>query len=167
LTRHGKQLVASIYVLSDFDTTLAAQKLIALHSTAKPPPDLGQAKRLVEDLFISMPDNFIELMYGQLDRSTQRVVASARAYLAEAATRDWVEKQNRQHGVAPRYAMARAQYDRVLRENSHGERAEVTAKSARQWVKRWRKRWGVKRGRLKTSDVLSPGLLVDKVAGLT
>ena len=167
LTPYGEQLVASIYVLTEFDTSLAAQKLISLHSTSEPSPNLHQARRLVEDVFISMPENFAELMYGPPDLRTQRLVAVARAYIAEAATRDWVEKQNEQHGVAPHYASARAQYDSALSSCSSAPQAEVAAKSARQWVKRWRRRWGVKCGKLKTSDVLSPGLLVDKVALLS
>ena len=168
LTPYREQLVAAIYVLSEFDTSLAAQKLISLRSTSEPSPNLGQARRLVEDVFISMPENFAELLYGPPpDLYTQRLVAAARAYIAEAATRDWVEKQNEQHGDALHYASARAQYEPALSSCSGAPQAEVTAKSARQWVKRWRRRWGVKRGKLKTRDVLSPGLLVDKVAWLS
>lgn len=167
LTPYGEQLAASIYVLSEFDTSLAAQKLISLHSTSEPSPNLHQARRLVEDVFMSMPENFAELMYSPPDLRAQKLVAVARAYIAEAATRGWVEKQNEQHGVAPHYASARVQYESALSSCSIAPQAEVTAKSARQWVKRWRRRWGVKRGKLKTSDVLSPGLLVDKIALLS
>ena len=94
LTPYGEQLVAAIYVLSEFDTSLAAQKLVSLHSTSEPSPNLRQARRLVEDVFISMPENFAELLYAPPDLRTQRLVAAARSYIAEAATRDWVEKQN-------------------------------------------------------------------------
>ena len=121
----------------------------------------------MEDVFISMPENFAELLYGPPDLRTQRLVAAARAYIAETATRDRVEKQHEQHGVAPHYASARAQHESALSSCSGAPQAEVTAKSARQWVKRWRRRWGVKRGKLQTCDVLSPGLLVDKLAWLS
>ena len=86
--------------------------------------------------------------------------------MAESMTRDWVEQQNVEHGIAPSALEARACYDQVRRGSTAEGRDAPSAQAARQWTRRWQKRWAAKRGKLRRQEPLAPGLILEKVAQL-
>lgn len=164
LTARAEQVVGGIYVLSNYNRCLAAQKLIALHSAKSPCPSLLQAERLVEDIFMALPDDFAAHIHYPEGMAMQHVATEVRRYVAEAKTRDWVEQQNKEHGVAPTSLDARAQYEAALSSAGQDGGTLLSPRSARKWTRRWQRRWGVMRGKLRKQEPLDPKLVSDKVA---
>ena len=163
LTPHDEKLVVSVYVISNWDTALAAQRLIDLQGhRGADVPSLAHAKQLVEDIFLIIkPDDFAEQLHDPVDPATQRLVTEARRYIAEARTVDWVAEQNTMHGVAPGSAMVRDHFDELLHATMSGHCA-AGQRGGKQWARRWSRRWGVKRGRLAKQAPISAEMTAAK-----
>ena len=149
------RLVAAVFALTDYDADMAGRVLLSLGVAAWPVQDLDRAKRAVEDAFIRQPDDFAATMQTppDNDHASKRLAATARRLIGEAKTRDWVERQNLDHGVAPSSLRARAYFDTVHNDGNQGD-AFVSPKHARQWARRWGRRWGVKRGKVHRQEPL-------------
>ena len=85
----------------------------------------------------------------------------AQAFLAEAATEQWVYDCNTNHGQAP------SAMDTFLKweEAFHGQKLDIGVPNKRmvnKWVQRWRARWGVRRKVLKQVVSRDPAVLRDK-----
>lgn len=90
----ARRTTLAVYVLSNYNIALAVRVACRL-STYKRPEDAGfPTAAALEELFLeSPPTDWLE--FGEL--AAQR----AHAFLAEAATSDWVRDCNVLHGVAP------------------------------------------------------------------
>lgn len=166
LTKHQEHLVSGIYVLSEYDARVAASKLVSLHPQGDS-LSLEEAERLVEDIFVSLPDGFAADVCNPSDKAWKLVNKAAHAYLAGHKTVCWVERQNVMHGVAPTSTAVRDHFEDVLRE-ARGQGAEVavsnmTKPCARIWAARWCRRWGVRRGTLQKVEPLDATVIRAKV----
>ena len=121
----------------------------------------AEAERTVEDIFLTMPDDFPTKVWDPLDAAMKRICSAAHSFLAEFATFEWVANQNEEHGVAPSSVAARTQYEESL---GIAGLASTSCKSARRWVRRWRRRWPVTRGKLQVAEPLAPGEIEAKAA---
>ena len=161
LTPTAERLVVGVYVLSDYNTTQAAQKLMSFKSTGASCSTLLEAERLVEDIFMSMPDDFVANILCAEDPATKRIAAAARSYIAESRTVDWVEQQNLARGIAPSSVAARIQFEELSHAHAPAS-SSIGLRGARQWARRWSRRWAVKRGNLHRQEPLDTQVLVDK-----
>ena len=155
ITAVTARLVAAVFALSNYDADLAAKVLLSHGVADWPVKDLDRAKRTVEDAFLRQPDDFAATMQTPPDNNhvTRRLAETARRLIGEAKTRDWVQKQNVDHGVAPSSLSARAYFDTVYKDGDRGD-AFMSPKHARQWARRWGRRWGVKHGRVHRQEPL-------------
>jgi hypothetical protein len=159
-TQFASRSVVAVYMLSEYDEALAAKKLLSFCRVGSPVPCNQEAECLVKDMVVAMPDAFIESRFDPHGSVAERLVSSAKRYIAEAKTVEWVAVQNMQHGVAPSSLGARAEFDRMhLLDDS-----PTAAKTARQWARRWKRRWCVSRGRLRREEPMTKGTVTGKVS---
>ena len=160
-TKIAATSVVAVYVLSEYDISMAAQKLLTLPRVGYPSPSCQLAERLAEDMFLAMADDdhFIGSLFDPCGSAARRLVSSAKRFIAEARTYRWVARQNESHGVAPHSLQARAEFNRLL---GTGNGSSSSVKSARQWVRRWKRRWGVTRGKLRQQEPVTAETIKEK-----
>ena len=165
LTPYMERLVAAVFVLSNYDATVAAQQLLAFKKPKEMGVTLQEAQRLAEDMFAELPDDFAATVSMPDDVAIERLAHAAKRFIAGHGTRQWVEQQNRVQGLAPGATAARQQYERLLQGSGVSCQSALPARSTRQWASPWRKRWwGVKRGRLCRQGLTDPDAIVAKAA---
>ena len=128
ITEYQERLVSAIYILSGCKSLPAAHKFMHLQTGEAKSLGLAQAERTVEDIFLTMPDDFPTKVWDPLDAARKRICSAAHSFLAEFATFEWVAKQNEEHGVAPSSVAARTQYEKSL---DTAGLASTSCKSAR------------------------------------
>lgn len=161
ITEYQERLVSAIYILSGCKSLPAAHKFMHLQTKGAKSLSFAEAERTVEDIFLTMPDDFPTKVWDPLDAAMKRICSAAHSFLAEFATFEWVANQNEEHGVAPSSVAARTQYEESL---GIAGLASTSCKSARRWVRRWRRRWPVTRGKLQVAEPLAPGEIEAKAA---
>ena len=163
ITPHQERLVSAVYVLAGCEVDAAAQRLMSLRPDGANTLSFAQAERLVEDIFLSMPENFAAHVWDPPDAAMSRVCAAARRFLAQSKVFEWVGEQNLDHGVSPSSVDARDKYDEFMLVDSaaSGQSSRSTVKS---WARRWSRQWGVKRGKIKQAEPLDPDNVADKAA---
>ncbi|CAL1129654.1 unnamed protein product [Cladocopium goreaui] len=137
----ARRTTLAVYVLSNYNIALAVRVACRL-STYKRPEDAGfPTAAALEELFLeSPPTDWLE--FGEL--AAQR----AHAFLAEAATSDWVRDCNVLHGVAPSSMDVFLHWEHAF----IGHQLDVGVPPRRyvnKWAQKWRARWGVRRKVLK------------------
>ncbi|CAL1169825.1 unnamed protein product [Cladocopium goreaui] len=151
----ARRTTLAVYVLSNYNIALAVCVACRL-STHKRPEDAGfPTAAALEELFLeSPPTDWLE--FGEL--AAQR----AHAFLAEAATSDWVRDCNVLHGVAPSSMDVFLHWEHAF----IGHQLDVGVPPRRyvnKWAQKWRARWGVRRKVLKQVVHKDPAVLKAKV----
>ena len=151
----ARRTTLAVYVLSNYNIALAVRVACRL-STYKRPEDAGfPTAAALEELFLeSPPTDWLE--FGEL--AAQR----AHAFLAEAATSDWVRDCNVLHGVAPSSMDVFLHWEHAF----IGHQLDVGFPPRRyvnKWAQKWRARWGVRRKVLKQVVHKDPAVLKAKV----
>ena len=164
LTSHEQRLAVAVYVLSDYNATVAPQKVLSYPRCKKAGTTQLQAERIVEDTFRTLPDDFASTVAYPEGAATRRLATAAKRFLAELQTVTWVTNQNQQHGVAPSSSAARLHYSRILGDAEDVEDNSMSYRGVKRWVQRWRRRWGISRGKLHRQELLTPEMIVDKVS---
>lgn len=163
MTHHQQRVAAAVYVLSRHDVNLAGEKVLTYPCSKGFGTTQQQAERMVEDVFMSLPDGFSSSLDDPVDAATSRIVQEAKKFIAESGTDDWVEGQNLQQGVAPSSSAARRQYESLLRQDGVSV-AQVHGRSARRWAQRWAQRWRAKRGKSRRQERVEPEAIRGKVS---
>ena len=151
----ARRTTLAVYVLSNYNIALAVRVACRL-STYKRPEDAGfPTAAALEELFLeSPPTDWLD--FGEL--AAQR----AHAFLAEAATSDWVRDCNVLHGVAPSSMDVFLHWEHAF----IGHQLDVGVPPRRyvnKWAQKWRARWGVRRKVLKQVVHKDPAVLKAKV----
>ena len=165
LTPAAERLVMAVYVLSNYNSSIAGKLLLSYGKTHLADASLQEAERAVENMFMSFPDDVAQTLSYPEDAAHARTATAAKRYIAEHGVASWVEKQNVQHGVAPGSLSARRQYEEQLR-SSNVTSASLGARAARRWVQRWRRRWGIRRGKIVRQAPLDAETVVSKESWL-
>ena len=155
MAHHQQRVAAAVYVLSRHDVNLAGEKVLTYPCSKGFGTTQQQAERMVEDVFMSLPDGFSSSLDDPVDAATSRIVQEAKKFIAESGTADWVEGQSLQQGVAPSSSAARQQYESLLRQDGVSV-AQIHGRSARRWAQRWAQRWRAKRGKLRRQERVEP-----------
>ena len=165
ITPRQERLVSAVYVLDECKVDAAVQRLISLHPDGANALSFAQAERLVEDIFLKMPENFAADIWEPPDAAMRRLCNAARKFLAQSKVFGWVEGQNLDHGVAPSSVDVKDKYDEFMLPDSAAAASDQSSRSTlKQWARRWSRRWGVKRGKILQAEPLDPGHIADKVA---
>ena len=149
----ARKTVVAVYMLSNFNMDLTLRMACALTTISYGSNGYPTAALIQEMLLTTpLPD------LTALDDTASR---KAQAFLAEAATEQWVYDCNTNHGQAP------SAMDTFLKweEAFHGQKLDMGVPNKRmvnKWVQRWRARWGVRRKVLKQVVSRDPAVLRDK-----
>ena len=145
----ARRTTLAVYVLSNYNIALAVRVACRL-STYKRPEDAGfPTAAALEELFLeSPPTDWLE--FGEL--AAQR----AHAFVAEAATSDWVRDCNVLHGVAPSSMDVFLHWEHAF----IGHQLDVGVPPRRyvnKWAQKWRARWECPPQSVETGGAQGPG----------
>lgn len=163
VTPYQERLVSAVYILAGCTADAAVQRLVSLLPDGANTLSFAQAERLVEDIFLSMPENFAAHVWDPPDAAMSRVCVAARRFLAQSKVFEWVGKQNLDHGVSPCSVDAKDKYDEFMLVDSAAS-GQSSRSSVKSWARRWSRRWGVQRGKIQQAEPLDPASVADKAA---
>ena len=168
LTSWQSKVVLIIYVLAGYATSPAVIFLLMEAGKRKwPRKPEEELRETVEQLFLAADVDWVAGLSGQVGFSDAAAVLAANSFLREWAVAEWVQKLNRQRGVAPPTEVFLEQLEqRRLDFPEHfrpGHVGFVGESKARMWARRWRKRWGARHGKVRIrGEDISPSEMRDK-----
>ena len=108
MTHHQQRVAAAVYVLSRHDVKLAGEKVLTYPCSKAFGTTQQQAERMVEDVFMSLPDGFSSSLDDPVDAATSRIVQEAKnsslslelmiGLKARICSKGWLRVPRRQGG---------------------------------------------------------------------
>lgn len=156
----GCKAIVCVYVLTDCNVELAL-RMARQWTRLKDPEENGYPTELfVENLFLKASDVDLQQIFSPHGTPWAAAVASANAFLAEAATVSWIQDCNAM-GVAP---LSLDVYGKWEKSRFGGLREGLPKRrQVNQWVHRFRSKWALRRARLHPQVHRDPGTIRDKV----
>ena len=128
---------------------------------------LQELRRALEERYLLMsPAILAQLCEGCAVRGMQTALRKAMRFEDELTLYGWINRQNREKGIAPSYKMVQSQYQissKSLSPREGGPDIQRPDGCRAKWVQRFRKRWSLVRASMPVRNLPSVLVLREKV----
>ena len=159
-TPYVKRCCIHVYVLSDFDTTIAAEYLGSCRGRGATPSSIPELEDIIRTWFAAWPSEAVHELVEPVTDAARRARTVAQRFVDDQKLFNWNVDQNLTRGLAPRTSVLAERFDELRGDRllcgAEGvvPRSNLAAIKNRVFFSRWRRRARVRLGHLPQSGYM-------------